>query len=71
MTSIVRVNLNLPGVIYRTLDQGAQGIVMPHVDTAEQAQAVVRASKFQPIGARGMISNRQGIGVEDFFAEGQ
>ena len=67
MTSIVRVNLNLPGVIYRTLDQGAQGIVMPHVDTAEQAQAVVRASKFQPIGARGMISNRQAIGVENFF----
>ena len=67
MTSIVRVNLNLPGVIYRTLDQGAQGIVMPHVDTAEQARAVVRASKFQPVGARGMITSRQGIGVENFM----
>ena len=30
MTSIVRVNLNLPGVIYRTLDVGAQGIMVPH-----------------------------------------
>ena len=67
MTSIVRVNLNLPGVIYRTLDQGAQGIVMPHVDTADQARAVVRAAKFQPIGARGMITSRQGIGVENYM----
>ena len=39
MTSVVRIALNLPGVIYRTLDVGAQGIVVPHVDTAEQARA--------------------------------
>ena len=67
MTSIVRVNLNLPGVIYRTLDQGPQGITVPHVNTADEARAVVDACKFQPIGARGMASNRQGIGVDDFF----
>ena len=29
LTSIVRVNLNLRGVIYRTLDNDAQGIAMP------------------------------------------
>ena len=28
ITSVVRVNLNLPGVIYRTLDVGATGIVV-------------------------------------------
>ena len=67
MTSVVRVNLNLPGVIYRTLDQGAQGIVVPHVDTADQARAVVRAAKFPPIGARGNMTGRQSIGVENFF----
>ena len=66
MTSVVRVNLNLPGVIYRTLDQGAQGIVMPHLDTAEQARAVVSAAKFHPIGARGMFTSRQGMGVADY-----
>ena len=31
LTSIARVNLNLPGVIYRTLDVGAQWICVPHV----------------------------------------
>ena len=67
MTSIVRVNLNLPGVIYRTLDQGAQAIVVPHVNTAEEARAVVGASKFAPIGARGSYMSRQGIGVVDYF----
>ena len=66
MTPVVRVNLNLPGVIYRTLDVGAQAIVVPHVDTAEEARAVVTAAKFHPIGARGAYTSRQGIGVDDY-----
>ena len=69
MTSVVRVNLNLPGVIYRTLDQGAQAIVVPHVNTAEEARAVVDAAKFHPIGSRGSYTSRQGIGVDDYIAK--
>ena len=69
MTSVVRVNQNIPGVIYRTLDQGAQAIVVPHVNTAEEARAVVDAAKFAPIGSRGSYTSRQGIGVEDYFAK--
>ena len=69
MTSVVRVNLNLPGVIYRTLDVGAQAIVVPHVNTAEEARAVVEAAKFHPIGARGMYTSRQGIGVDDYTSK--
>ena len=38
MTSVVRVNRNDQGLIYRTLDRGAQGIVVPHVNTKEEAQ---------------------------------
>ena len=68
MTSLVRVNLNLPGVIYRTLDVGAQGIVVPHVNTAAEARAVVDAAKFAPIGARGNYGGRQSHGVEDYLA---
>ncbi|MDP6455147.1 MAG: aldolase/citrate lyase family protein [SAR202 cluster bacterium] len=66
MTSVVRVNLNLPGVIYRTFDLGAQGIMVPHVDTIEDARAVVDASKYGPIGHRGAAGGRQGYGVEDY-----
>ena len=68
MTSVVRVNQNVPGVIYRTFDVGAQGVVVPHVDTADQARAVVNAGKFAPIGARGIGGGRQSHGVSDFLA---
>ena len=69
MASVVRVNLNLPGVIYRTLDVGAQGIVVPHVDTVEDARSVVEAGRFSPLGKRGNYTSRQGIGVEDYSAK--
>ena len=69
MTSVVRVNQNVPGIIYRTLDVGAQGIVVPHVNTKEEAEAVVSAGKFAPIGERGMFGSRQSYGVENYFAE--
>ena len=69
MTSIVRVTSNSEGLIYRTLDRGAQGIVVPHVNTREEARAVVDAAKFAPIGRRGMFTSRQGVGVSDYFAK--
>ena len=69
MTSIARVNLNIPGVIYRTLDVGAQGVVIPHVNTAAEARAVVDAAKFGPIGTRGSYTSRQGYGVDDYLAK--
>ena len=55
------------GLIYRTLDRGAQGIVVPHVNTKEEAQNVVDGGKFAPIGYRGMFTSRQGYGVDDYF----
>jgi 4-hydroxy-2-oxoheptanedioate aldolase len=66
MTSIVRVNQNNYGVIYRTLDLGAQGVAVPHVNTAEEARAVVEAAKFHPLGGRGITTSRQGYNVPDF-----
>jgi 2-keto-3-deoxy-L-rhamnonate aldolase RhmA len=36
----------------RCLDGGALGIVMPHVDTAEEARALVNAFRFAPLGHR-------------------
>jgi 2-keto-3-deoxy-L-rhamnonate aldolase RhmA len=40
-------------LIGRVLDNGAWGVLMPHVDTPEQAEAAVRAVKFIPDGQRG------------------
>ena len=66
-TSIVRVMDNDYATIYRTLDRGAQGIVVPHVNSRAEAEAVVEAGKFAPIGKRGMFTSRQGFGVGDYF----
>ena len=38
----------------RALDNGALGIVMPHVDTAAEAREVVEKLKYPPIGHRSM-----------------
>src|SRR6185436_19395213 len=36
----------------RALDNGALGIVVPHVDTVEQAKSLVDAFRFSPMGHR-------------------
>jgi len=52
ITPVVRV----PGFEHwhasRVLDGGALGVVVPHVDTAEQAAAIVSHCKYPPIGRR-------------------
>jgi 4-hydroxy-2-oxoheptanedioate aldolase len=68
MTSVVRVMDNDYATIYRTLDRGAQGIVVPHVNTRAEAEAVVAAGKFAPLGKRGMFTSRQGFGVGDYLS---
>ncbi|MBT3942686.1 MAG: hypothetical protein HOF43_08235 [Chloroflexi bacterium] len=68
-TSIVRVNRVEEGIIYQALDLGAQGVAVPHVDTREDAETVVRAAKFSPLGKRGMYGSRQGLGDPEFFTK--
>ena len=38
----------------RMLDNGAQGIIFPHVDTKEEAQRVANACRYPPVGKRSM-----------------
>ncbi len=51
-TPIARVPWNEPGVIGKTLDAGAHGVVVPMVNTREQAEAVVRSARYAPDGSR-------------------
>ncbi|HLZ09694.1 MAG TPA: aldolase/citrate lyase family protein [Chloroflexota bacterium] len=66
MASIARVSANEPWLITRTLDRGASGIVIPHVSTKAEAEKVVQAAKFGPIGLRGMYGSRRSYGVNDY-----
>jgi 4-hydroxy-2-oxoheptanedioate aldolase len=50
---LVRVPDGTPSTIQKILDAGARGVLVPHVDTAAQAEAVVRAVRFPPRGDRG------------------
>lgn len=53
---IVRVGENDRGQILRVLDQGAEGILAPHLDTAADAAALVDASLYPPVGSRGFAT---------------
>ncbi|WWC65482.1 uncharacterized protein I303_108100 [Kwoniella dejecticola CBS 10117] len=53
---IVRVRGTDPTLIKRALDTGAHGLMIPMINTADQAKEVVRASKFPPMGVRGQGS---------------
>ena len=46
----------------RMLDNGAQGIVFPHVDNAAEAQRVANACRFPPVGKRSMGGGLQQLG---------
>jgi 4-hydroxy-2-oxoheptanedioate aldolase len=58
IAALVRVPGVDPGAIQRALDAGALGIVVPRVSDATEAQAVVAAARYQPLGQRGVTGGR-------------
>jgi 2-keto-3-deoxy-L-rhamnonate aldolase RhmA len=64
VTPLVRVTSTdcLEGA--RLLDNGALGIVVPDVESAEQARAIVQRCKFPPIGRRSVASGNPQLGYE-------
>jgi 4-hydroxy-2-oxoheptanedioate aldolase len=51
-TPIVRVPWNEPGVVGRMLDAGAMGIIIPMVNSVDEARAAVAACRYAPAGSR-------------------
>ena len=58
VTSIARVPSNRPWMIGRHLDTGIQGIQVPMVNSAAEAETAVRAAKYAPLGTRGLAGAR-------------
>ena len=56
--SFVRVPWNEPGTIMKALDAGAGGVIVPMVNSAEDAKAVVGACRYPPDGFRSMGPTR-------------
>ncbi|MHC4201588.1 MAG: HpcH/HpaI aldolase family protein, partial [Planctomycetota bacterium] len=64
-TPLVRVADNDPAAIKTVLDAGAHGIVVPMVNSADEARRAVSACRYPPDGIRGLAAGRaQGYGVE-------
>lgn len=58
--SIVRVPWNDMVYFKKALDAGAEGVIVPMVETAAQARAVVAACTYPPVGIRGAAGGIRG-----------
>lgn len=73
LSPFVRVSDTSPPAIGRILDAGAAGLLVPHVDTADDAAAIVDAMRFPPVGHRGSGRNSRagswGAGGRDDYTD--
>lgn len=64
---LVRPQWNDSVIIKRVLDIGAYGVLIPWVNTKEQAEKAVSACKYPPQGLRGFGPRRAGMFDPDYF----
>ncbi|MEM9787805.1 MAG: aldolase/citrate lyase family protein [Pseudomonadota bacterium] len=70
-TAIVRTPWNDAVMVKRLLDIGAQGILFPMVQSVEEAQAAVAATRYPPDGIRGVAGSMRGSRfgrISDYYA---
>ncbi|MGO9013559.1 MAG: HpcH/HpaI aldolase family protein [Dissulfurispiraceae bacterium] len=62
---LVRVGENNPTLIKRAMDAGAHGVIVPMVNSKDDAIKAVKSVKYPPIGTRGVgLGRAQGYGFE-------
>ncbi|MGH9627416.1 MAG: HpcH/HpaI aldolase family protein [Bryobacteraceae bacterium] len=54
LPAIIRVPENNAAAIQQALDSGAGGVLIPQVSSLEAAQRAISASRFHPLGSRGL-----------------
>ncbi len=62
ITPIARVSSHDPHDATRILDSGAQGVMVPHVNNAAEARAVVAACLYAPLGHRSAFGSGPALG---------
>lgn len=70
LTPMVRVASHDRHDVARVLDGGALGIIVPDVEDAEEAFAVVRHAKFAPLGHRSISTTAPQTGYETMDQQG-
>lgn len=53
-TPVVRLPVGDPVMVKRVLDLGVQSLVIPMINTADEARAMVAATRYPPAGTRGV-----------------
>ncbi len=66
---MVRIPWNTPEHFKRVLDAGAWGIVVPMVNSREEAEAAVRATRYHPLGERSVGGGRHALSFDTAPAE--
>ncbi len=62
---LVRISHNDPVLIKRVMDAGAHGIIVPNVNSPQEAKAAVEAAHYPPDGSRGVgLWRAQGYGFD-------
>lgn len=65
VAALVRVGENNPNLIKRAMDTGAHGVIVPMINTKDDAFKAVSAVKYPPVGSRGVgLTRAQGYGLE-------
>lgn len=65
VTPLVRVGENNLNLIKRVMDAGAHGVIVPMVNSKEEARNAVNAVKYPPLGIRGVgLARAQGYGMD-------
>jgi 4-hydroxy-2-oxoheptanedioate aldolase len=72
-TALARVPANRHDHIKRVLDNGAHGIIVPMVNSREEALAAVAAAKYPPVGNRSVGGSVHalnfGVSADEYFAK--
>ena len=66
--AFVRVPWNEPWLIMRALDAGATGVIVPHVESGDEAARVVAACRYPPEGMRSWGPGRAAFGNPGYNA---
>lgn len=56
--TVIRVPWNDPVYLKRVLDIGVSGVMVPMIETADEAEALVDSVRYPPEGSRGIASGR-------------
>ncbi|WP_458210433.1 HpcH/HpaI aldolase family protein [Haladaptatus sp. NG-SE-30] len=67
--TVVRVPWNDPVRLKRVLDLGVQGVMVPMIETAEEARTLIDATQYPPQGSRGIAGGRAasyGLNFEEY-----